>query len=823
MIRQMTWAVSLVLLACVIVLLVLFTVRWVRRAYVQRVLDGLTALEKELTLIAVSQDPRDREAASLMAQVRLVRSHVGKFTDGERAAVGIPQEVKALDEDAALLRDGLEVYPDKRGPMIKGYVSEIDGTLQTYSVNVPEDYLGDRPFALVVQLHGHQWFAPFQGYPPPAYSGAITLVPQGRGATDYLYIGEEDVLAAIEEVKRDYVIDDDRVYLVGHSMGGTGCWTMGVHHPDLFAGIVPIAANADYHAWETRWNWNLPAQGWHTRLRQFMFELDNPLTYAANLRPVPISCLHGAGDEVVPVEHARAMVEAVRAAGGECRYLEFLKGGHGGLPDVTVDEETAWVATHRRQPMTHVRFTTGRLRQGRVAWVKLEALSEPLRLAEVDGELLPENRIRLDLANVSALTLRPPGEHVTGPLTVTVNGQTLNGITPDTEGAVPLLLSAEGKWQVGRMDPKALRKRVGAEGPVDEVFLRPFAVVYGTRTETADDERALVEEAVAFSVEWERRYGGRPRVFSDRDITVEDTQRYSVVFFGRPDQNTALAAFAPRLPIRIERDSITAFGQTWRGPDVGAIFCYPNPYDPSRMLVIYAALGPEGYHQMNTRFGNWFNWGVYDNRKWFDYAVYDARTVNPETYLVAGFFNAEWQYDAKFAFPGIEAVRAGTPVQGFPRYGQAPLDVRELYLDDVRPSAVDQMRGAIGYGRSFHGETIVVAGKTYERGLGVRAPSSIGYEIAGKFDTFRAVAGLSEEKNEGVSARRRLAERVRFVVWGDGKVLWKSDVVDWENPSVEVKAPVRGVQRLTLQVEAEGGALWLHGATAWADARLIRK
>jgi len=53
---------------------------------------------------------------------------------------------------------------------------------------------------------------------------------------------EEFVLELIEAAKRTWKgIPHDRIYMVGHSMGGYGSWTVGGHHADLFAGLGPYA------------------------------------------------------------------------------------------------------------------------------------------------------------------------------------------------------------------------------------------------------------------------------------------------------------------------------------------------------------------------------------------------------------------------------------------------------------------------------------------------------------------------------------------------------------------------------------------------------
>jgi pimeloyl-ACP methyl ester carboxylesterase len=48
---------------------------------------------------------------------------------------------------------------------------------------------------------------------------------------------EEWLCDLIEEIKHTYLIDTNRIYVAGHSMGGYGSWGMAGHHPDLFAAV----------------------------------------------------------------------------------------------------------------------------------------------------------------------------------------------------------------------------------------------------------------------------------------------------------------------------------------------------------------------------------------------------------------------------------------------------------------------------------------------------------------------------------------------------------------------------------------------------------
>ncbi|MBN1395952.1 MAG: peptidase [Pirellulales bacterium] len=52
------------------------------------------------------------------------------------------------------------------------------------------------------------------------------------------------VLNSLRDACRRFSIDTDRVFLSGHSIGGDAAWDIGLAHPDLWAGVVPICARS---------------------------------------------------------------------------------------------------------------------------------------------------------------------------------------------------------------------------------------------------------------------------------------------------------------------------------------------------------------------------------------------------------------------------------------------------------------------------------------------------------------------------------------------------------------------------------------------------
>lgn len=736
----------------------------------------------------------------------------------------------ALERARTLSTGGAQEIPEEEGARLRAYWSPVDCTLQTYSVALPEGYRSETAYPLIVSLHGHGWFGPYQGHPAPSFKGAFSLAPQGRGATDYMALGEDDVLSAIEEVCRDFTIDRDRIYLRGGSMGGTGSWHLGVHYADRFAGIVPVAGNADYLAWQKHWGWNAPFPGRNDALRWLVQEAQTPRAYAGNLLNLPAYVLHGTADTIVPVDHARNTVAELRRLGCPVQYLEFPGVGHGGFPADAEAEALAWVCGFQRESWPRrVSWTADLMRQGDAYWVRLEEKRVPLGLARVDAEVLDRRRVRVRTANLAAFSIRRDGELFDpgAPLFVEVDEERVI-FPPAPAGSRAGLRYLPGAgWRDASLLPAPpLRKTAFLEGPIQEALHAPFVLVLGTRSADPLRRELWAGEVRSFASEWKRRNGAPCPFVRDTECTAELADSRNLILFGGSEDNTVTAVLEPRLPVnRMLRPlagtappgALGSLAPTPapRPPDEGWFLVYPNPEHPHRLVVVIAAAGPEAIYQVWGRFGNWFNWGVHDSRKYFDYAVFDALSASPETLRLVGWFGTDWSPENGRWWLGDETVRARMGRQGFPVWRDPPADLARMDLTDLRPAAVDQMRGAVGIGRSFQGLPMHGA-------LGVRAPAVIEYDLKGAWGAFESGVMLVENPEATLVKSRRESEQVRFIVRGDDREL-AAATVTWEKPRAVLRANLDGVQRLKLETVCTGGPAWLHQSAAWTGPWLRRR
>ena len=117
------------------------------------------------------------------------------------------------------------------------------------------------------------------------------------------------VFDLVDKMLTDEAVDSDRIYITGFSMGGMGTWDAIAKRPDFFAAAIPICGRGNPKA-------------------------------AKTIKHIPISCFHGDQDPSINVEHARAMIKALRTAGGNPVYTEYLGGRHDSWTQTYANPET---------------------------------------------------------------------------------------------------------------------------------------------------------------------------------------------------------------------------------------------------------------------------------------------------------------------------------------------------------------------------------------------------------------------------------------------------------------------------------------------------
>src|SRR5665213_4259379 len=73
----------------------------------------------------------------------------------------------------------------------------------------------------------------------------IVLHLYGRYCNASQFAGEVDFFEALDDVKKNYNVDDNRILVRGFSMGGASVWHIGAHNATYFAAAAPGAGFAE--------------------------------------------------------------------------------------------------------------------------------------------------------------------------------------------------------------------------------------------------------------------------------------------------------------------------------------------------------------------------------------------------------------------------------------------------------------------------------------------------------------------------------------------------------------------------------------------------
>ncbi len=587
-----------------------------------------------------SAEPRHDGGPQTSAEPMKGESRLIKRGDLELLTFETEEDVQKLEKEFA---ENQRVSP-RPGKYTKNYHrSPTDGSVQPYGIWVPHDYTPDGNFPLIVQLHGIgpkslagrrlQWGGmDVKDWIDPSAPVLVASV-YGRGNTFYQGQGEEDVLEVVADVQRRYSIDPDRVFIMGHSMGGAGSWFVGLRYPDRFGSITPIDAAMGFgnaaDVPENLPDWMLPQNA--------LFLPDN---YFPNARNILVFMKNaGAGIQKASTRFSDGVV----AAGGFATMESFPGMPHHWAPQLSYSIFTGAAVIrpiNRRPP--EVKFFTNTLRYDRAYWVTLDRLVRHNAAARLtatfdDGKPRvqpgggrgrpqrppePERAPTLTVTteNIDALTLRlaEAGVPPDVPVALTVDGA---GVSTGPLPAVAHLVKNEGKWRFVSA-PAYSGKRHGVQGPIADAFNARFLAVYGE----GDLPLARAELDAIRNPPSQLMVHAEFPLKAAAKVTVEDIADANLILFGTAKTNPFIARLTPKLPAPL---------MTAAGEGSAVVFVYPNPENPARYVVVWT--GPVLSAKLDVPLkAGW----MMPLHLLPDYVVVTAGKI-----VHAGHFNRDWSLD----------------------------------------------------------------------------------------------------------------------------------------------------------------------------------
>lgn len=195
-----------------------------------------------------------------------------------------------------------------------------------FALYASKDLDGSKKYPLLLALHGKSnndengrqvggWiksFARAENYEkrPCIIAAPLCYQPYGGTGGGWNDKPGDEAIELVEELIENLPIDENRIYVIGYSMGGFGTAHVMAKEPRLFTAGVPVAGYGQ-------------------------------TSHANDLKRHPIWLFHAADDAVVGVDGARRFAEALER-NKDFKYTEWPDGGHGIIGkvfnDLTVHE-----------------------------------------------------------------------------------------------------------------------------------------------------------------------------------------------------------------------------------------------------------------------------------------------------------------------------------------------------------------------------------------------------------------------------------------------------------------------------------------------------
>src|SRR5688572_20501933 len=231
------------------------------------------------------------------------------------AVSGVLASGVSYDDLARRLKAGREYRPARTGRV--NLPTGDRGLALDNVLEVPADYVPSRSWPLRVALHGGVGRpAPGPNDPPARaltnripIAGELVLYPRAWSGSEWWTSSQvENIARLVDRVKRDYNVDEARIYVTGISDGGTGVYYLAMRDATLWAACVPFNGHPLVLA-----NPSVGADG---------------QLYPTNATNCPMHAVNGGRDRLYPAASVEPFVELFRRAGATVAWQVYPEAGH---------------------------------------------------------------------------------------------------------------------------------------------------------------------------------------------------------------------------------------------------------------------------------------------------------------------------------------------------------------------------------------------------------------------------------------------------------------------------------------------------------------
>ena len=542
------------------------------------------------------------------------------------------------------------------------FISNIDGSVQYYSVAPSTDH-STKNQALFFSVHGASVEAVNQANAYKQKDWGNLVAPTNRRPFGFAWEdwGRLDALEVLNDAKRIYKPDENRIYLTGHSMGGHGTWYLGATYPDKFASIAPCAGYPDlilYRDSFLKETLKLPMD----QLKKMGFTekdverlkteyIPNPVERMIKRAGTPSRTLelirnylhygvyifHGEKDNVVPTEIARDMRKRLGTFHNDFTYYEYPGGQHW-FGNHSVDWPPIFEMFSERskkdpKEIKKIEFYTGS--PGVSATSNFITIVQQLKPFEVSSfKFSREDSVKITTKNVALLKIDAKDLNDTIKK-ISIDGTALNIKTKE----INYFKNISGKWNKASA-PALQEKGPHRNGGFKDAFRNKMVFVYATKGSAEENEWYF--NRARFDAETFRyRANGSVEVIKDVNFNPAKYPDRNIILYGNRSNNNAWNKLLGESPIQVSDNEVRIGNKKLSGTQWGMYFIYPRKDSDFASIGVVTATGEKG---MKAAYMNHYlvNGTTFPDVTLFDDSVLKEGERNVKC---AGFFGNDWSID----------------------------------------------------------------------------------------------------------------------------------------------------------------------------------
>ena len=160
-------------------------------------------------------------------------------------------------------------------------------------------------------------------------------------------------------------------------------------------------------------------------------------------------------------------------------------------------------------------------------------------------------------------------------------------------------------------------------------------------------------------------------------------------------------------------------------------------------------------------------------------------------------------------------IKVGRPGPPLPAPSPMPLEKYtvtrkgETYLSDLY--YIWKAGNEPVYDVAFDGDPIMIAGQTFEKGIGCKGKCAVMFKVNNRADRFRVIVAMDKSSKEDAKGRFRVYNEDFFA----NKVLWDSDEMIKDSPAKGIDIELKDVHCLMLVFNGD------KAFGNWADAHVV--